>query len=461
MDITWLRILLIGVCCNTALGAGSTSRVSHLNLRVSPNHHFLVHADGTPFFYLGDTAWELFHRLTLEESERYLENRRLKDFNVIQAVVLAEPDGLNVPNADGERPLLDNDPLRPNEAYFKHVDAVVDMAAKKGMYIGMLPTWGDKIVKAWGVGPVIFNPENARAYGRFIGNRYRDRWNIIWIMGGDRDPAGHEEVFRAMAEGVREGDHGRHLMTLHPPGERGSSEWFDRDDWLDFNMEQSGHGHKDGANYKMIERDYMLAPSKPVIDGEPRYENHPVAWKPEQFGWFDDYDVRQAAYWAVFAGAAGHTYGCNDIWQFKTPAREPISHARGEWTSSLDLPGAGEMRYLRQLMESRPYLSRVPDQSLLTAPQPDGPDHIAATRGDGYAFIYFPTGKPAEVEIEKIGNAAIHVTWYDPRTGGVRDAGVVEAKTPTKFTPPGSPGRGNDWVLVLDDASKKFGLPGR
>ncbi|AXC13913.1 hypothetical protein ACPOL_4641 [Acidisarcina polymorpha] len=460
-----LIILMAWMTVNAAALGGESKRDvsterSLYDLKVSPNHHFLIHPDGTPFFYLGDTAWELFHRLTLEESERYLEDRRSKDFNVIQAVVLAEPDGLNVPNADGERPLIDNDPTKPNEAYFNHVDAVVDMAAKKGLYIGMLPTWGDKVVKAWGTGPVIFNADNARAYGRYLGSRYQDRWNIIWTLGGDRDPAGHEQVFRAMAEGLREGDGGRHLMTYHPPGERSSSEWFDRDDWLDFNMEQSGHGHKDGANYKMIEADYALTPLKPVIDGEPRYEDHPVAWKPEQFGWFDDYDVRQAAYWAVFAGAAGHTYGCNDIWQFKTPTREPISLARGEWTSSLNLRGAGQMRYLRGLLESRPYLSRVPDQSLLSAPQSDGADHMQATRGDGYALVYFPSGKPASIALDGIAKGPVRAAWYDPRTGAAHEIAVMDGIGHRTFTPPGLPGRGNDWVLVLDAVAKHFGALG-
>lgn len=452
--------LLCAACMTTAYAAGR-SRVVHQNdLKVSPDGRYLMHSDGTPFFYLGDTAWELFHRLTLQETDKYLENRRGKDFNVIQAAVLAELDGLNTPNAEGQRPLIDDDPLKPNEAYFKHVDAVVEMAAQKGLIIGMLPTWGDKVVKAWGVGPVIFTEKNARAYGRFLGRRYRDHANIIWILGGDRDPSGHEQVWREMAAGLKEGDGGRHLMTYHPPGERGSAEWFQNDKWLDFNMEQSGHGHRDGANYKMIERDYARVPVKPVIDGEPRYENHPVAWKPDQFGWFDDYDVRQAAYWAVFAGAAGHTYGCNDIWQFKTPSREPMSLARGEWTSSLDLPGAGQMQYLRRLMESRPYFSRVPDQSLLAAPLPDGADHMQATRGDGYAFIYFPEGKPAMVTPGKITSGTLRAWWYDPRHGVAHDAGMIDGKTAHLFTPPGTPGRGNDWVLMLDDAARHFATPG-
>src|SRR5713226_6382330 len=99
-------------------------------LRVSDNRRFLVHADGTPFFYLGDTAWELFHRLTLVDAERYLADRAAKRFTVIQAVVLAEIDGLHVPNMNGDTPLVDDDPTRPNEAYFKHVDAVVELASR-------------------------------------------------------------------------------------------------------------------------------------------------------------------------------------------------------------------------------------------------------------------------------------------------------------------------------------------
>jgi hypothetical protein len=432
----------------------------HGDLKVSPNHRFLLHADGTPFFYLGDTAWELFHRLSIEESKIYLENRHAKDFNVIQAAVLSELDGLNVPNADGERPLIDNDPTKPNEAYFHHVDIVVDIARENGLYIGMLPTWGDKVTKAWGLGPVIFNASNARQYGLFLGRRYRKRPNIIWILGGDRDPSGVESVWAAMAAGLREGDGGRHLITFHPLGDHSSSEWFQEDPWIDFNLAQSGHGRKNGPNYEMIEKDYNRMPVKPTIDGEPRYENHPVAWKPEEFGWFDDYDVRQAAYWAVFAGAAGHTYGCNDIWQMKTAAREPMSKARGEWHQDLDLPGAGQMQYLRRLIESRPYLSRAPAQDLIIENAREGGAHIQATRGDGYAFIYFPEGNPAEIATAKVGGGNLQGWWYDPRSGKSQSIGIFKKQRTATFYPPGAPARANDWVLVLDDVEKKFDPPG-
>ena len=181
---------------------GTSVDFSHGKLIVSENQRFLVFEDGTPFFYLGDTAWELFHRLSKEDAEKYLENRREKGFTVIQAVILAELDGLNTPNMEGEKPLINNDPAKINEAYFKHVDWVIKKAEEKGMFIGLLPTWGDKVDKRWGVGPVIFNAENAGKYGEIVGNRYKDYKNIIWINGGDR-PGGDDNfpVWNALAHG--------------------------------------------------------------------------------------------------------------------------------------------------------------------------------------------------------------------------------------------------------------------
>ena len=438
-----------------ALGIGilltaQSADFRHGELKVSANQRFLIYADGTPFFYLGDTAWELFHRLTRAESERYLENRRQKRFTVIQAVALVELEGQDVPNADGERPLIDNDLAKPNEAYFRHVDDVVDMARAKGLFIGMLPTWGDEVVKLWGHGPVIFDEQNARSYGLFLGRRYRDCPNIIWILGGDRSPEGVVPVWRAMAAGLREGDHGRHLMTYHPSGDASSSQWLHNEPWLDFNMLQSSHAQRDKANYLMIAHDYDLTPVKPVLDGEPRYENHPVDWKPEQNGWFDQYDVRQAAYWAVFAGAFGHTYGCHDIWQMLAPGRKPEGFARGIWYESLDLPAAGQMQHLRRLIESRSFLSRVPDQSLIDGEAGSGAEHIQATRGDGYAFIYSPLGKPVKAAMGRLPGPRLEASWFDPRTGAWQKIGEVENTGVRTFTPPGTPGRGNDWVLVLD-----------
>jgi Protein of unknown function (DUF4038) len=366
----------IMVCAIAVAAAAAPKPPPMPNVRAG--QRFLFTEESTPFFYLGDTAWELFHRLGREDAERYLKDRAAKGFTVIQAVVLAEFAGLTEPNPDGQLPLKDNDPTKPNELYFQHVDWVVQKAAQLGLRIGMLPTWGDKWNKKWGKGPEIFTPENAATYGEWLGNRYKDQ-PIVWILGGDRpvENERHKEILRALAAGLKKGDGGKHPMTFHPMGGHSSAEWLHDEKWLNFNMLQSGHGRRDLANYEMIARDYARKPAKPCLDGEACYEDHPINWKPEN-GWFDDYDVRKTGYWAVFAGACGHTYGCHDIWQFLSDARPPVSSARTPWQKALNLPGSSQVGHLRRLVHSRPFWHRVPDQSLIAGDTLKGTDHIQA-----------------------------------------------------------------------------------
>lgn len=421
-------------------------------LNVSANQRFLVHANGQPFFYLGDTAWELFHRLNREEAETYLENRAAKGFTVIQAVVLAEVDGLRVPNSYGDLPLHHEDPAKPNEAYFKHVDFVVERAAALGLYIGMLPTWGDKWNKKWGMGPEVFTTENARTYGKWLGRRYADA-PVIWILGGDRPVENdmHHAVIAAMVEGLREGDSGRHLMSFHPQGGQASSQYFHEQPWLDFNMVQSGHG-RNTDNWRFIEEDYARTPTKPCMDAEPGYEDHPAGFKLEH-GYLDDYDVRKSLYWSLFAGAHGHTYGCHPIWQFWRPGRHPYSFARRGWQEALDLPGSTHVGHARTLMLSRPFLNRVPDQALIASEQSEGSYHVRATRAaDGsYAFVYLPYYNPVTVDLSRLSGEQVAAHWYNPRNGTNRHIGIQPRSGRAVFEPPTG---GPDWVLVLDEATR-------
>ena len=450
----------------TAIVSAQPVDFSHGPLRVSDNQRYLVHEDGTPFFYLGDTAWELFHRLNREEANRYLENRAAKGYTVIQAVALAEIDGLNVPNPYGFRPLEENDPTRPlvlpgpNNDYWDHVDYIVNRAEDLGMYIGMLPTWGDKWNRKWGVGPVVFTPQNAQVYGRWLGKRYRNK-PIIWIVGGDRpiENDTHKQIIRAMARGLKQGDQGRHLMTFHPTGGRTSSEWFHNDTWLDFNMHQTGH--KDRGSWDRIHKDYQRSPTKPVIDGEPLYEDHPINFNPMKFGFSADWHVRRLAYWHVFAGACGHTYGCHNIWQMYAPGRSPVSWAHRYWYESLDLWGAADMTHVRSLMLSRPFVTRVPDQSLIASDVGKGDGRLSATRNqDGsYAFVYVPLGTPVKVHLHKLSGKSIRAWWFDPRHGTAQEIGTYPRKGSKEFKPPVK-GKGNDWVLVLDDADQDYPAPG-
>lgn len=429
------------------------------DLKVSENGRYLVHTDGTPFFYLADTAWELFHRLNRAEAELYLENRRQKGFTVVHAAVLAELDGFNSPNANGHAPLMEGDPARPNEPYFQHVDFIADTARKKGLYMGLLPAWGSHLAEGSGELPR-FTPENARLYGRFLGDRYRFYPNIIWILGGGSGAEGQKEIWNQMALGLREGDRGRHLITFHPGEGHSSSEWFHQAEWLAFYLTHSGGSRRHLENYALIERDYQKSPAKPCLDGQARSENSPVGGAAEN-GWLDEHDVRQAAYWAVFAGAAGHAYGCQEVWQMWTRRRIPAGRTRIPWPEAMDLPGAFQMHHLRTLLESRPMLERVPDQSFLAQDPGQGMDHVRATRssrGD-YAFVYLPTGKPVTVRMDKISGARIKAYWYNPRTGQADLIGAFPRLGIRTFTPP-SNGWGQDWVLVLDDAARRFPPPG-
>jgi Protein of unknown function (DUF4038)/Putative collagen-binding domain of a collagenase len=437
-------------------------------LKVSDNQRFLVTANGQPFFWLGDTAWELFHRSNREDAERYLQHRVSLRFTVIQAVALAEFDGLTEPNAYGEVPLIAHDPTRPNEKYFAHVDWIVRRANALGLYIGFLPTWGDKWNRRTGIGPEIFTPENARRYGEWLGRRYKDA-AVIWIVGGDRpvETDAHREIIRAMARGLRAGDEGAHLMTLHPPGANSSSTWFHDDDWLDFNMRQNGHVTEFTGRYDQTRVDYDRVPTKPVLDGEPIYEDHPVSFDAKRLGHSIASDVRRPLYWDLFNGGFGHTYGHHSVWQMWTPARKPVNNPLLPWTEAINQPGARQMQHGRALIESRPFLTRIPDPEVVvtdrvpTAVPGAGRYHFAATRdSDGtYAMVYAPVGRTFSVRMRTITGPKVRAWWFNPRTGEATSLGTFPNTGERAFTPPDK-GEMLDWVLVLDDAARNYPPPG-
>jgi len=444
-------------------------------LKVSDNHRFLVTADGKPIFWLGDTAWELFHRLNREDAERYLRNRAERRYTVVQAVALAELDGLNDPNPYGHRPLADNDPAKPavkdgpDNDYWDHVDWIVKRANELGLYVGFLPTWGDKWNKKWGVGPEIFTPQNAEVYGEWLGRRYQDA-GIIWILGGDRpvESDAHKEITRAMAKGLRRGDGGAHLMTWHPMGGSGSSQHFHDDDWLDFNMRQNGHTAEFTGRYDQTRVDYDRTPVKPVLDGEPIYEDHPVSFDPKKFGHSIAGDVRRPLYWNLFTGAFGHTYGHHSVWQMWSPGKGPINNPLMPWSDAINQPGAAQMQHGRALIESRPFLTRIPDDTVIvtdrvpTSVPGAGRYHFAATRDeDGtYAMVYAPIGRSFKVRMDAVKGAKVKAWWFNPRDGKAKSIGTFANQGEREFTPPDA-GEMLDWVLVLDDAAQRYPAPGK
>ncbi len=420
-----------------------------------------------PFFYLADTAWELLHRLGKEDTEHYLTARASQGFTAVQTVILGERDGLRAPTPEGEVPFHDLDPARPNEAYFAHVDHVVDRMNKLGMVAALLPTWGDKVLNSPGEGPQIFTPENARAYGRFIGERYRDA-DVIWILGGDRSTSRLPflETIREMAYGLKEGDGGRHLMSFHPPGRHSSSEFVHDEEWLDFHMWQTGHSSPELDTSALIAQDRAKEPTRPVLDGEPCYENIPImggGWNPTGTR-FTAADARRRAWRAALGGACGHTYGCNEIWMMHKLGDGQFVGANMDWRRALHLPGANQMRHLRTLIESRPFDELEPVSGVVReldvnvyadsnlqprvrwTPVPDEGAEITrptAARGKDYIFVYLPVGSPAKYDLSHLGDT-VELWWYDPRHGTASTGGTVPSLTDW-IDPPAT---NEDWVLV-------------
>ncbi len=438
-------------------------------LRIASTGRHLVTEDGAPFFWLADTAWELLHRLDDAESDHYLRTRAAQGFNVIQTVALAESDGLRTPDAAGHLPFHDLDPMRPNEPFWARMDRTLARANELGLVVALLPTWGDKWNQKHGVGPEIFSPENARAFGLWLGHRWR-HVSLVWILGGDRpvETDKHRAIIRAMAEGLREGDGGAHLMAFHPQGAAGSSDFFPDEPWLDLHLRQNGHAADHTGRYERTRIDHDRMPPRPVLDAEPIYEDIGIDFDPARHGHAVAADVRRACYWNLFAGACGHTYGHNAVWQMWAPGREPILSPLLPWREALDAPGARQMIHARRLFESRPFLARIPDDSLLV-PHPLAPHLVpgagrarfAATRDAAgtYAMIYVPLGRPFAVNTAALPASRLRAWWFDPRNGSASELGTLSSAPELRFTPPAL-GELSDWILVLDDATAGYPPPG-
>lgn len=418
----------------------------HGNLRVDRSGRYLEHEDGTPFLYMGDTAWEMLSRLTYEEACRYMDDRKEKGINVIQTVLLSELVGLNDTTAVGVTQLLNCDEISPNPCYLVHVDSVLSYAEHIGLYLAILPTWGDKVDKQWGRGPEIFNEANAAKYGKLLGKRWVLRPNIIWIIGGDRGGDGkNRAIWNAMAKGIKSVDN-VHLMTYHPHGEHSSSMWFHTEGWLDFNMMQTGHcQHRYDIYRRLMLHDMALKPIKPVIDGEPRYEDIPCCFKKEN-GRFTATDVRRTLYQSMLTGACGYTYGNNNLWQMYAPGRKAECGASTYWYDAMDMEAECQLIYFVRLWNEIPFRGgrNIPGCAIPV----DGYDKDEAVvfMTENNLLCYFPGGKIWNLKIPKEFGSCYTKEWMNPRTGQriteVKPEGYeLNVKLPE--------GGNNDWLLIL------------
>lgn len=432
-------------------------------LKISANKRFFVTADNKPFFWLGDTGWLLFIKCTREEAIQYLDNRKEKGFNVIQVMVVHDVNtGVN---AYGDSALHSKDVSKPITTpgnsftntteydFWDHVDYVIDEAAKRGIYMALVPVWGGNIKHVNGV--------QAKAYATFLANRYKNKTNIIWLNGGDIKGSDGIKQWNIIGNTIRSIDK-NHLIGFHPRGRNSSSTWFHKESWLDFNMFQSGHRrydqdtsanetlHYGEDNWRYVASDYKLKPTKPTLDGEPSYEGIPQGLHDSAEIRWNAADVRRYAYWNVFAGGAGYTYGDNAVMQFHRKGNTDNSFGVTEnWEDEINAPGAGQMQFIKQLMLGRSYFDRVPDQSLVID-NGEKYERVIATRATAYAMFYVYTGRNFKVAMNKLNFKPTKATWFSPTDSQVIPVSGYKYETVKSFDPPGEKENGNDWVLILE-----------
>lgn len=461
------RILFVATLLLSVIAVNAAGKIykpwSNGRLVVSENNRYIVHENGQPFFWMGNTAWLLPERLNREEAEYFLAKDREAGYNVEQIQVLNAIPTFNVYGHAANNAEFDFSKVsKPGVyGYWEHLDYIVDVAANNGIYIAMDCIWGSMIDK--------MDVKKAAALGKFLGERYKDKPNIIWMIGGDIMGDKKPEVWDAMARAIKKVDQ-NHIMTFHPRGRTTSAWWYNDREWMDFNMFQSGHrryGQRKGDgdytikdnteedNWRYVDMSFEKEPLRPVIDGEPSYEDIPQGLHDVNDPRWMDYDVRRYAYWAVFGGAFGHTYGHNSVMQFIRPGLLASFGAEKPWWDAMKDPGYNQMKYLKWLMLSFPFTERVADQSIIAGQNGERYDRIIATRGNDYLLVYNYSGKPMSIDLTKISGAKKNVWWMNPADGSLTYLGEYDSKV-AEFTYDAAYLRGSDRVLIAVDSSKNY-----
>ena len=396
-------------------------------VKVSDNGRYFTDQKGTPVFWLGTTQWQLFREYTLEEAKIILEKVKSKGFAFAQVMLLGVGDGTK-PNKYGEKPWINDDPLTPNEAYFKNVDVITGIANDNNVIISMT-IYHQRYRKYITAG-------NARAWGKWLALRYKNVPNIVWSMTPEAKPE-FLPVLRELAAGLHEGDNGSHLITFKPDPSPFSSGFLHEEPWLDFNSMQTWKSVE--LIYPMITKDYNLRPVKPVLMAEGAYEAG------SEYG-FDVTPlwIRRQAYYSYLAGAH-HTYGHNDSWRVLPT-----------WKKALDAPGATQLGILKQIfLNRREWWYLVPDQTVFASGgETNGTVlNLAARHKDGkWIMVYLGAKTTFSINPEAItAGKNIKAFWINPETGKSVTIGNFKNNEVKSFS---TPEGWEDSLLILEASSK-------
>jgi uncharacterized protein DUF4038/collagenase-like protein with putative collagen-binding domain len=423
-------------------------------LKIGPTSRYLVDQKGEPFLLVGDAAWSLIGVLSDSDSDFYLENRKQLGFTAVIVSLIEHTFAPKAPaNFYGITPFIGQPFVTPNESYFAHADYIVKSAAAKGIVILL-----DPLYLGFGCGSQGWCREVQAAttsqlmvWGQYVGNRYKNFDNIIWMIGGDTDPSPVKDKVQAMVDGIRSMD-SRHLFTAHNNVEQMAVTPWAGADWLTLNNVYT----YSGIAYRSMMDAYSLSPPMPVFLVEAWYENeHGVT----------ESGLRAQSYWTVLSGGFGHVFGNCPIWAFGF-ANTCTSK---DWKAALNDVGSMGMRHFQALFKSRHWHTLVPDttQNVLTAGYGTFGTvaHArAACAADGSSILaYLPSSLTAQSGSVTVNGSCLNAKtmmawWYDPSTGMASRIATYSTSGALTLSPPSSD---RDWVLVLDSANYSFPPPGQ
>jgi hypothetical protein len=437
-------------------GVGCASATIPSRLGVSDNRHYLVEvATGKPVFLLADTAWNL-GALNLDEIDTYLQSRAAHGFNAVMFALNFAPQA-NERNAYGEPAYIGAAKTELNPAYFGYCRSIIEKAAAHGLYVILFAMWaGEKAGTMNG-----YSVAQLHVLGLELGRQFEGIPNVILCAGGEATP-GYVDVERvnSLGSGLKEGCERRNLLTVHPVGETSASKFYAESRWLDFYLCQAKSGtNPQFSGYDaaaLVLRDWTRASPKPTMMGEQRYESGTKE---------DPWIQRRNLYQCVFAGGCGYAYGHDALWQMTPHTAQPWmlkgwNPGVSDWREALDTPAVRQLRYIETLLYAHPYLSRIPDQSLVLEGQ--GTDvftRVQVTR-DGtfgkndatYLMAYITSPRQVTLNTAVISAPLLRWSWFNPENGKTEVVDAQRRNSGILILEPRSIGR--DWVAVVEAAGR-------
>ena len=441
--------LLFGSICQCQIKTESMRIYPYaFPIKAAPGNRYLADQSDQPFFWSGDAAWSLIAQLNLKDAGLYLENRNQKGFTVIMVSLIEHKFCTNPPaNIHGELPFSGRIFVSPNEKYFAHADSVIESAARYNIVVLLAPLYlgYDCQDEGWCAEVKNASLTDLSTWGQFLGNRYKNFRNIIWLIGGDTDPSVVKDKVLEMVKGIRENDK-VHLFSAHnQPETMAITPWPD-ETWLSINNVYS----YDSVIYEHYKKAYDHFPVKPYYQIESAYENEHNS-TPQQ--------LRSQAYWAILSGAMGHIFGNCPVWGYGSAKK---FCADADWKKEMNNSGSVSMDYLQLLFRSRSWQLLIPDfdNHLITSGYGTWGkrDHVAsAGTSDGNTIIaYLPMNRDVTVNMAGIHGDKAKCWWYNPSDGKATEIGIYATSSDHSFKPPSS----GDWVLIIDNDSVKFPPPG-